>query len=279
MIPVKHIDPEDLPLYAMQLLQTEETEELRLQLQHSVEARRVLAEIYGEISLYANAVELHEAPALARQRLMKHVARERKVVPTAESEPSVSEPRATPVLLTLPGRRNPVSRALPWLGWALAAGLATEVFLVHNHEVELQGTVARQTSQLGTTQTAAEVATQVMSTVNNPSAVHVMLTSTGVKPPPEATASYVADKGALVFLASNLAPIDPDRIYELWIIPADGGDPIPAGTFRPDARGNASVLLPQVPKGVTASKLAVTIENGDGSSKPTMPLILSGTAA
>jgi hypothetical protein len=39
MIPVKHIDPDDLPLYAMQLLSPEENAEMRLHLQHSTEAR------------------------------------------------------------------------------------------------------------------------------------------------------------------------------------------------------------------------------------------------
>ena len=54
MIPVKHIDPEDLPLYAMQLLPAEENEELSLHLQHSPEARRVLAEIYGDLAVLAH---------------------------------------------------------------------------------------------------------------------------------------------------------------------------------------------------------------------------------
>ena len=43
MIPVKHIDPDDIALYAMQLLPPDETEEMTLHLQHSAEARRVLS--------------------------------------------------------------------------------------------------------------------------------------------------------------------------------------------------------------------------------------------
>ena len=68
MIPVKHIDPDDLALYAMQLLPPDETEEMSLHLQHSVEARRVLSEIYGDLSIFAHSADMHSPPAAARQR-------------------------------------------------------------------------------------------------------------------------------------------------------------------------------------------------------------------
>jgi anti-sigma-K factor RskA len=66
--------------------------------------------------------------------------------------------------------------------------------------------------------------------------------------------------------------------YELWVIPANGNAPIPAGLFRPDATGSASVVLPELPSGVQAKAFGVTVERAEGSQKPTLPIILSGSA-
>lgn len=281
MIPVKHIDPDDLALYAMQLLPAEEMEEMSLHLQHSAEARRVLAEFTGDLALFAYTAEMHSPPALSRQRLMKHVAREKKAVPISvvqQPAEGTYAPRAS-TLLDEPVRKSGPARVLPWVGWAIAAGMALEVVNLYQQRDHLQTSVAEAHAQLTQTQVSAEVANTMMETVKDPSAVHVMLTSTGVKPPPEGRASYVSDKGSLVFLASNLEPLQAYKTYELWLIPADGRDPIPAGTFHPDEHGNASVVLPQLPKGVMAKAFGVTIEDGDGAQQPTMPIILKGVAS
>jgi anti-sigma-K factor RskA len=77
--------------------------------------------------------------------------------------------------------------------------------------------------------------------------------------------------------AANLAPIPEGKTYELWVIPVSGA-PIPAGLFRPDASGSASVVLPQLPKGIPAKAFGVTIENAAGSAAPTLPIVMSGAA-
>jgi anti-sigma-K factor RskA len=81
-----------------------------------------------------------------------------------------------------------------------------------------------------------------------------------------------------VLLAGNLNPLPPRKIYELWLLPASGKQPIPAGTFKPDAHGAATLVLSQFAGGVAAKGFAVTIENEPGSIVPTMPIILSGSA-
>jgi hypothetical protein len=278
MIPVKHIDPDDLALYAMQLLPPDETEEMALHLQHSVEARRVLSEIYGDLSIFAHSAEMHSPPALARQRLMKHVAREKKAIPidTHAQMAGAYAPRASSLFADEPVKKSAVANVLPWLGWAVAAGLALPIVNLYNQREQLKNTVATEKSQMQQTQLSAEQASLLMDTVKDPAAVHVTLTSTGAAPPPAGRLTYVADKGSLVFLASNLNPLQAYKTYELWVIPADGHDPIPAGVFRPDARGNASVVLPTLPKGVQAKAFGVTVEDGDGATAPTMPIVLKG---
>ena len=280
MIPVKHIDPDDLALYAMQLLPQDEMEEMSLHLQHSAEARRVLSEIYGDLSILSHTADMHTPPALTRQRLMKHVAREKKAIPINIASAGSYAPRAGSLLAEeeLP-KKSAGARILPWVGWALAAGLMLPLVNFYRQREQLRSTLAVSSSALRQTELSAEQAQQVMDTVKDPSAVHVVLTGTDQKPPPQGRASYLPDKGSLVFIASNLDPLKAYQTYELWLIPADGRDPIPAGTFRPDARGNASVVMPQLPKGVEAKAFGVTIEDGEGSQTPTMPILLKGAAS
>ena len=279
MISVKHIDPDDLALYAMHLLPPDEAEEMSLHLQHSVEARRVLSEIYGDLSIFALSAEMHSPPAQTRQRLMKHVAREKKAIPIDRMAPDSYAARSSTLFAEEPVKKSAAATVLPWLGWAVAAGLALPIFNLYQQREQLKSTVAANDTELHQTQLTAEQASLLMDTMKDPNAVHVTLTSTGAAPPPAGRLTYVVDKGALVFIASNLNPLQTYKTYELWLIPADGRDPIPAGTFHPDARGNAYVVLPALPKGVQAKAFGVTIEDGDGATAPTMPIVLKGTTS
>ena len=139
--------------------------------------------------------------------------------------------------------------------------------------------MARDTAQLSQLNIEASKARLVVDAVKDPGAVRVTLTSTGEKPAPEGRATYQPEKGTLIFLASNLEPLQTYKTYELWLIPADGRDPIPAGTFAPDAKGNASVILPELPKGIEAKAFGITIEDMGGSLTPTMPIVLKGAAS
>ena len=283
MIPVKHIDPDDIALYAMQLLPPDETEEMSLHLQHSAEARRVLSEIYSDLSIFAHSAEMHSPPALARQRLMKHVAREKKALPVdpLASLSGTYAPRATVLSFddeTL--KRSVAFKVMPWVGWALAASLGAFSVLQYQEQEHLKSNLAANSAQLKQTQAQAQVANVLMQTLKDPMAVHFTLSGSEQKPPPQGRVTYVAEKGALVLTASNLANLPPYKTYELWLIPTDAPHtPIAAGTFHPDERGFATVLLPELPKGVTATAFGVTIEDGDGSQVPTMPIVLKGAAS
>ena len=279
MIPVKHIDPDDLALYAMQLLPRDEMEEMAIHLQHSAEARKVLSEIYGDLSIFAHTADMHSPPALTRQRLMKHVAREKKAIPIDATPRDAYTPRATIIFDEEPPKKSVAARILPWTGWALAAGLALGFTWQYEQHQQLKTVMAVQQQQLLQTVNSTFDATTLMNTVKDPASQHAALTASGTPPPPEGRASYVADKGALVFLATNLEPLQAYKTYELWLIPSDGRDPIPAGTFHPDEHGNASVVLPQLPKGVQAKAFGVTIEDGEGTQTPTLPIILKGAAS
>jgi hypothetical protein len=287
------ITSEDLALFAMQLLSKEETAEVAAYLAQSAEARQELAEVQGDLALYAHTVDVHSPPAQTRERLMKQVAREKKAAPI--DRPAARETRAVettvrpgsiftesgavvPSYLTeeLPPKRGFARRVLPWVGWALAAGLAVTAGYLYYQRETLRGAMTAQGSQIDHLTADAAAARQVLDTMNDSSAMRVTLTKGTAAPVPQGKATYVASKGMLIFLASNLEPLQPGKTYELWLIPAVGEKPIPAGMFRPDGRGNASVIMPPLPKGIAAKAFGVTVEDEGGATTPTMPIVLAG---
>jgi len=82
----------------------------------------------------------------------------------------------------------------------------------------------------------------------------------------------------MIFMASNLGPVPEGKAYELWIIPSTGA-PIAAGVFKPDDHGNAIMMDHKMPEGVEAKAFAITIENQEGSDKPTSPIVLMGAVS
>jgi anti-sigma-K factor RskA len=129
---------------------------------------------------------------------------------------------------------------------------------------------------LTTLSAKAAHAQQLADVLNAPSAQRVTLTLAKHPADPTGHAIYLPDRGALLFEANNLQPLNPGKTYELWVIPANGTAPVPAGVFKPNASGYASVVLPQLPPGIAAKAFGVTIENDPGASTPTMPIVLAG---
>jgi anti-sigma-K factor RskA len=284
----RHYEQEDLALFAMQLLSADEASAIAQHVEQCGDCRRELAAIQGDLAVYAHTVDLHSPPALARERLMKQVAREKKIVPIARPAAQAAPVRT----VTLLGgdssyldaydepqpQRSLVSKVLPWAGWAVAAGLAISAGNFYNQRNAARSIVSTNAGQLARLTAEAAAARQVLDTMNDSTAMRVTLQKPQTVPVPQARTTYVADKGALLLIASNMEPLLPYKTYELWLIPADGRDPIPAGTFRPDAKGNANVILPTLPKGVEAKAFGITIEDEAGATTPTMPIIMAGAA-
>jgi anti-sigma-K factor RskA len=124
----------------------------------------------------------------------------------------------------------------------------------------------------------ASKAQQVLEVLTAPSAQRVILTEGKTPAEPTARATYLPERGGLVLLATNLKPLPEGKTYELWVIPANGKAPVPAGLFRPDEVGTATLVLPPLSPGIQAKAFGVTIEKASGSDAPTSPIILSGTA-
>ncbi|MDP9052477.1 MAG: anti-sigma factor [Acidobacteriota bacterium] len=287
----RHPAPEDLVLYAMQLLNANESAAIAQHLASCPECTAELARVYSDLALTAATVDLEAPPESARQRLLQQVAREKKIVTlpqpkaqAAESHPPLASFGRSGSILSIDDaaenrpKRSVGRTILGVAGWAIAAGLAVAVSLQYKDRQSLRDTVLSQSALVQRLTADADNAHQLMDAITDPKAVRVSLST---KPLPKSTpvggVTYNPDKGTLVFLASNLNPLQTYKTYELWVIPASGDAPIPAGTFHPDDQGNASVIMPNLPKGVAAKAFGVTIEADGGSLTPTSPIIMAGS--
>lgn len=264
-----HIPQEDLALYAMQALSIEESAVVREHLNQCGACRDELAQVSGDLAVVAmNAEEAH-LPAGARQRFMDRVA-------APEASTSVA-PVPSPRVASMTKERG-VTASHHWLPWAIAAALLI-VSLALSAKIHTLNQQLRQETALAAEQAATSShAQQVLDVLTAPSAQHVLLVSSKARPEPSGHAVYLAESGALIFQANDLEPLPEGKTYELWVIPATGKAPIPAGLFRPDGLGSASVILPTLPRGVPAKAFGVTIEKVEGSTTPTAPIILAGAA-
>lgn len=120
-----------------------------------------------------------------------------------------------------------------------------------------------------------EQARHTLATFTSPEATRVTLVAVKTPPQPQGKAFYLRGEGRLIFLANNLPPLPSNRAYELWLIPTAGA-PIPAGTFKPDTRGSATLVNPPIPVGVEAKTFAITVEPETGSPAPTSQPVMVG---
>ncbi len=139
-------------------------------------------------------------------------------------------------------------------------------------------TVATQAGELERMRTEAVSAREVLEALTDRTALRVTLTKPKGTPEPTGRTTYVASRGTLVFQGSNLTALAANKVYQLWLLPADGGAPVSAGTFSPDARGNATLVTAKLAGAVPAKAFAITVENDGGAVAPTMPILLVGAA-
>jgi anti-sigma-K factor RskA len=234
---------EDLALYAVGALEGEERTALEKHLDSCSACRQELEALRGDLSLFALSTSGPHPPQRSRERLMTAIAR---------------EPRLP---VGLPERR----RASWWapLGWAAAAALGLLAFTLWRDVGGLRQHIASLTAQATHDRNELERVSAVLDALNAPDAQRVTLAAAKAPPQPQGKAIYQRKNSNLIFLASNLPPLPADKIYELWLIPMQGS-PIPAGLFKPDAKGDAVVVNPRLPAGVEAKTFAVTLEPLEG---------------
>ena len=240
---------EDLALYALGSLDGVELQALEKHLEECGSCRRELEQLRGDVGLLGLSTAGPKPPARSRQRLLSAIA---------------NEPRL-PVRDRVGASTRPRRSWFPVLGWIAAATVAVVCIGVLRQNSTLQQDAHSLKIQLTDQASKLEQANEVVATLRDPEALQVELVATGNKPQPRGKAIYQRRNRSLIFLASNLPALPAQKIYELWLFPANGGAPIAAGLFRPDTRGSATIVNPPLPDGVAAKTFAVTLEPESGS--------------
>lgn len=245
----------DLALYALDALTGEERAKLGQHLASCAACRLELEQLRGDTALLALAAVGPRPPQRARQRLLDAVAREARTAVVAQAIP----------------RRG----WWGWLGWAATAAVVIFAATLWRENFALKATLVAANSQAAESTRQLEELRRIAAPILEPEAQRVTLVAAKTPPQPQGKAFYLQKRNSLVFLASNMPALPPQKAYELWLIPASG-NPIPAGVFKPDAHGSATLVNPPLPAGTEAKAFAVTVENEAGSATPTMPILMMG---
>jgi len=247
---------EDLALYAMGALDDEACPELQEHLGACGECRQELDALRADMAMLALTATGPQPPQRARQRLMAALSESEQ-----QAKSFMPLGRLWPRWLTL------APAALALVLAVFSTGLLLEI-------QRLKDANAKIASELRLEQVQSAQAKEIMAMLKDPKAQQLTLVKAKMPLQPQVKTIYVRDKGHVLLIANNLAQ-PPDRMaYELWLMPANGGPPMPCGMFKTDWRGHGLMLHPMKTAGVPAKSFAVTMEPETGSDSPTSPILM-----
>lgn len=244
---------EDLALYALGPLDRESRLALEEHLEGCASCRRELEQLRGDMALLALSPAGSNPAGHARERLLNAIAREPR-----QAERS---------------KRHGWWALIPYLA---AAALALVAIVAWRQNSSLRHQLAELRTRWTQQHLELEQARHTLATFTSPEAMRVTLVAVKTPPQPQGKAFYLRSEGRLIFLANNLPQLPSNKAYELWLIPGAGA-PIPAGTFKPDPRGSATLVNPPIPVGVEAKTFAITVEPESGSPAPTSQPVMVGS--
>jgi len=265
-----HIPEDDMIQYALGTFKDVQLSQFTAHVSLCNECRAELGRIQVELASFAAIQPTSELPAGARERFLQRLATD-----TAPDSKLVQLRNKSRLYLWSKSIKHQLESPL-WLRVVTGALAAAVLFLGYDDLSHIH-----QIRQMGPAISRYEKATAEFADLKNflrgDNAQQVSLHEKALAPKaPEGHAIYSATSGKLVFTASSMPAPPAGKAYELWVLPAAGGAPIPAGVFTPDVRGNAAVVFPEIPVNVQAAGFGVTIEDAAGAKTPTLPIILSG---
>ncbi len=258
----EHAQYEDaLALYAMNALDDErEMAELREHLASCGECRRELESLRADTALLAFSTAGPQPPQRSRERLMRAIAAEPR-----------HEVKLKPRFIL--GRLQ--SRWLHFAPIVVAVLVLIACVALVRENLRLRTTREKLAQELASKTKQYELAQEVMQMMQDPNLPRMTLVSSNTRPQPQVKTIYQPQKGHVLLMANNLPALPDDKVYELWLMPAGGGAPMPAGTFTPDPNGSTMMMHAMESGGIEARAFAVTVEPRGGSQSPTSPVMMA----
>jgi len=186
-----------------------------------------------------------------------------------------------------PRRQAQPATASRWVGWlaaaatlaAIASGALAWNGRTENARLRRELAVAQERGaaldrQVAALQTSATDARQTAAVLRAADLGRVELAGQTGAPAATGRILWSASQG-VVFVATNLPPLPPGRVYQLWVVA--GNTPRSAGLVVPDADGHLSVVS-SAPVTVHPNAFALTVEPEGGRPAPTTAPLLVGSS-
>ena len=265
-----HIGEDDLIQYALGTLPDGQLYNFTAHISMCGTCRTELARIQEALASYSSTIPTEEPPQGARERFFARA----------------QDPQAAASKTGQPEGNRGFAEKLKAFGEWLISPVPTRVFAVGLAAVMVFA-VSDDVSNLRTVRQLQGQAAQLQVDQAKLNAIEGLLRGSDTqqvslyqKPlatkAPTGHAVYSSRSGKLIFTAENMPAVPAGKAYELWILPASGGHPIPAGVFTPDAQGKGGIVFPAVPENVQAAGFGLTVEDAGGSPVPTSAIVLSG---
>lgn len=264
----EHPQPETLfDEYVLGVLEGEDLRAVQAHLETCAECSRKVEQARARMALLGLAAPPATPSPTARQHLLEGL------------HPPARKPGAVPIRAS---SRSWATLGIGALAAAVILACLAAFLLISNRRLRLR-LEALQSSQEQSQaaerrqQAAVKNARAVMDVLTSPGTMKVSLAALQARPVPQGKAFYNPEKG-LVFYAANLPSLPAGRTYQLWLLPLNG-KPVSAGIFKTDKTGNGQILLPLLPRGISAKAFAVTVEPEGGRPQPTGKMVLMGAAS
>jgi hypothetical protein len=257
---------ESLALYAMGSLDDpQDLAALQAHLGTCGECRRELEALRADTALLALSAAGPQPPARSRERLLSAIAAEPRVERRSPQRYAVGRLRPrwfnlAPTLVMV------LLACFSILLWRDLRNTRRTLRRTHAQLEQLQAELTQKNTELA----EAKMVTDLL---HAPDAWPLTLVSKKTPPQPQMKMIYSQQKGSLFLLASNTPVLPENKIYQLWLLPADGSAPMSAGWFKPDSKGNG-MMFHKMSAGIAAKGFAVTVEPPGGSRTPTMPIVM-----
>ena len=244
-----------LGAFALGAVDAEEAEMVRAHLATCAECQAEMAELWLAVDSLPNTIEPMEPPPALRDRIAAAVMAEAASPAPAPLAPSATPaPEPVPTIAPAPPAPEPIrkpasfwSRATPWAAAAAILLLLSAGLLVWN---------LRLREQLATAPVAETIA----------------LAPTDVAPDARGQVTYLPQDDLFILDVRDLPPLEPDQVYEVWLIGEDGV-PAPAGVFDQPTDQHAIVADRD-----RYDTLAITAEPGPlGTEAPTGEVVATAS--
>ncbi|MDF2760542.1 MAG: hypothetical protein K0S99_3177 [Thermomicrobiales bacterium] len=240
-----------LGAFALGAVDAEEAATVRAHLATCEECQAEIAELWLAVDSLPDMIEPMEPPPALRDRIATAIAAEAaSPLPAPSASPA---PEPMPAIAPAPPATEPIrkpasfwSRATPWAAAAAILLLLSAGLLVWN---------LRLREQIATAPVAETIA----------------LAPTDVAPEARGEVTYLPQDDLFMLEVRDLPPLEPDQVYEVWLIGADG--PEPAGIFDQPTDQHAIVADRD-----RYETLAITAEPGPlGTEAPTGEIVATAS--